>query len=511
MLILPPYPISEVQLGILFLIFATLLAIRCHCHVKVTKGRLLPPGPPGRPIIGSILEVAQRDAPRVFTRYREQYGDLVLFQGLGKNVLVLNSLQAINDLLEKRAPIYSHRPVSVFGGELLGLNDTVVFLPYGEEWRAHRKLMHSALSPLQVREYHGIQADAAALLGKALLETPDEFWTLVRTYVGKIIIAITYGIPASSVQAELIEMGEELMEIGAKAAIPGNYLCDSVPLFKYAPSWVHFQREAQRGRQLVQKFITKPIEVVKHDMEAGIALPSFTQTLLALPQDEAPELERRIPWVSGTIFNAGAETTYATILSFILAMALNPDKQKLAQAEIDAVVGDGRLPNLEDRKDLPYVNAVRKETMRWLPAVPLGVPRRLIQDDFYGEYHIPKDTVIIPNAWAIAFAPNEKYDPQTFLPERFLDDSEPTTDPDTWAFGFGRRICPGRHLADSTIFIFIATLLAVFDISPPEDDEIVPEFTQHLVRIPQPFRCRISPRSDAKSELVKARAANSVV
>ncbi|OCH86920.1 hypothetical protein OBBRIDRAFT_837787 [Obba rivulosa] len=98
-------------------------------------------------IIGSIFEVVQRDVPRAFTRYKEQYGNLVLFRGLRKNVLVLNSLQVINDLFDKRAPNYSHRPDSVFGGELIEYKHTSIFLPYGKEWRAHRKIMYSAPSP----------------------------------------------------------------------------------------------------------------------------------------------------------------------------------------------------------------------------------------------------------------------------------------------------------------------------------------------------------------------------
>ncbi|EMD35958.1 hypothetical protein CERSUDRAFT_53073 [Gelatoporia subvermispora B] len=476
------------NLGVLALLLALGLVIATRRqYATASKGRTLPPGPPGKPMIGSILEVAQLNAPCALTRYGEQYGkylgsqtcscvthqavpgDLVMFRGLGKNVLVLNSLRAINDLFDKRAANYSNRP-------------TVVFLPYGDEWRAHRKLMHSALGPAQIKQYNRIQEDAAALMTKALIDKPEQFWGLVRTYVAKVIIAITYGISASSIQDELIKMGEEVMEISAKAALPGHYLCDSIPLFKYAPPWVAFQREARRGRAMVQRFITEPIEHIKRDMENDTAPPSFTRDLLSLPEEEAPERNRRLPWVSGTMFN-GMISTYSTVLSFILAMALNPEKQKLAQAEIDAVIGEGRLPTLADRQDLPYVNAIVKEVMRWLPTVPLGVPRCSVQEDFHGDYYIPKDTVLIPNVWytshdrAIAFEPNVKYDPQTFLPERFLDDSTTTPDPTAWAFGFGRRICPGRHLAENSLFIIVATMLTVFNISPPKDGTIPEEFT----------------------------------
>ncbi|EMD36023.1 hypothetical protein CERSUDRAFT_138759 [Gelatoporia subvermispora B] len=432
----------------------------------------------------------------------------MMLRGLGNKVLVLNSLQAVFDLLDKRSSKYSHRPDTIFGGELMGMRDSMVFLPYADEWRAHRKLAHAALNPAQVKQYHTMQEDLATSLAQCLIESPEDFFEHVRMISGRIIIAVTYGIPASQAQTECTLIGERFLEIAGKAAIPGKYLCDFLPILKYAPSWMSFRREAAEGRRRMNELLYTPVEQVKQDMEAGISLPSLVRNLLMAPPDDVTDLERRIKWVSGSMFAAGVETTYATTLSFILAMALYPEKQKLAQAEVDAVIGVDRLPTIYDRGSLPYVEAVIKETMRWQPALPLSVPRRVAEDDFYRDYFIPKDTVVMPNVWAIAYEPNSKYDPEAFLPERFLDLTQPTADPALWAFGFGRRICPGRHMGENSVFIMIATLLTVFDISA--DGELKPEFTQHLVRNPEPFKCRIVPRSEAKVHFVETRAALSV-
>ncbi|EMD36021.1 hypothetical protein CERSUDRAFT_52757, partial [Gelatoporia subvermispora B] len=351
-------------------------------------------------------------------------------------------------------------------------------LPYGEEWRAHRKLLHTALSPTQVKEYQNMQEDIAASLCKGLLETPEDFMSLARTSAGKIIIAITYGIPASPAQMEYIADGEKAAYTFAKSSIPGKYLCDLVPLLKYAPSWVSFQREAREAKKLFMGIRRRPLEHVKREMKAGSALPSLSHTLLSSPPDDITyaQFEHRVMFVAGTMFGG------ATFLTFIMAMALNRDKQLKAQAEIDAMVGKDRLPTIGDRPHLPYVNAVIKETMRWQPAVPMGLPRRTFEDDEYNGHFIPKDTTIVPNVWAIAYEADDKYDPESFLPERFLDEAHYIPDPSEWIFGFGRRICPGRYLAENSVFILTASILTAFDVFPPECGRIVQEFRQGIGR-----------------------------
>ena len=99
-------------------------------------------------------------------------------------------------------------------------------------------------------------------------------------------------------------------------------------------------------------------------------------------------------------------------------MALYPEVQKKAQAEIDAVVGPNRLPDFHDRPSLPYINAVMKESLRWNLVLPLGKPFVIIIvvailtsfeglphmstiDDEYNGFYIPKGTLIMGNSWSV--------------------------------------------------------------------------------------------------------------
>ncbi|OCH91972.1 cytochrome P450 [Obba rivulosa] len=493
------------------LVIVVLYVLRPYLRVVPLKSLPYAPGPPMRPFIGNIMDIGAGKLWLKLTDYKYEYGDLVYLQGLGKSILVVNSLKAMTDLFEKRANKYSDRPILVFGNDLMGINRNFSFCDYNDEWRAQRKLAHTALNLTAVKGYYGMQEDVAAVFARDLLQAPGNFMALMRLTASKIILAITYGISLDTPEDKYITILEESSRLGVKAAMPGTYLVDFLPILKYAPSWVPFQREAKYASHLMELSITGPFEHVKRDLEAGTAPPSFVQQLLTDPLHDIADFERRVKWAAGSMYGAGAETTYATVMTFILAMALHPGKQRLAQAEVDRIVGMDRLPTIEDRSRLPYVNALIKETMRWHPAVPLGVAHRNSEDDEYEGYFIPKSTLVIPNVWAIAFEPNEKYDPQAFLPERFLDPSQPTVDPSMWAFGFGRRICPGRFLAENSIFIIIATLLAGFNIAPPDTGELKAQFSSYLISYPEPFDCQIVPRSGIKASMIETRAAQSTI
>ncbi|KAK7037749.1 hypothetical protein VNI00_010710 [Paramarasmius palmivorus] len=160
--------------------------------------------------------------------------------------------------------------------------------------------------------------------------------------------------------------------------------------------------------------------------------------------------------------------TLSSTGTFFLAMAKNPQPQKLAQQEIDRVIGRGRLPSIEDRASLPYVNAIYLETMRWHPAVPLGFVHMATQADHYRDYYIPQGTIVYGNIWAMTRDEQVYPDPNEFKPERFLNTQGNISD--IIAYGFGRRVCVGRHLADAILWLTFASVLACFNIEKEKDE-----------------------------------------
>jgi cytochrome P450 len=153
----------------------------------------------------------------------------------------------------------------------------------------------------------------------------------------------------------------------------------------------------------------------------------------------------------------------AALRHFMAAMLLHPDVQAKAQAELDTVVGRDRLPDFSDRGNLPYVNSVLLETLRWKLVAPTGtsdpwdpspvmnmhagLPHCTTADDVFDGYFIPRGTLIIANAWAIMHDPEVFEEPDEFRPERFLrtdaqgqlELNPDVFDPATAVFGYGRR------------------------------------------------------------------------
>ncbi|KAJ7626214.1 cytochrome P450, partial [Roridomyces roridus] len=166
--------------------------------------------------------------------------------------------------------------------------------------------------------------------------------------------------------------------------------------------------------------------------------------------------------------------TTAEMQSFVLACLLYPSWIARAQAQIDAIVGEERIPNFQDRAQLPYVEAVVRETLRWRPSVRMGIPHQSTADDIVEykgqEYFIPKGSIVYAVSWQVSSAiehdANYYEDPEEFRPERFLDDAgqKLKSGYETSAFGFGRRACPGVPFAERSMWINIAMILWAFDI-----------------------------------------------
>ncbi|GJE97075.1 cytochrome P450 [Phanerochaete sordida] len=479
-----------------------------------TRRLSLPPGPPADPLIGHLrLMPNTNDAAEVFHGWAQTHGDVMSLDILGKRLIILSSQEAATDLLERRGSNYADRP-SFPMYERIGWKDALVFLPYGPYFKRQRKMIQSPFEKDKVAVYAHIQEQEACVMLYNFLNEPGKMDRHVHRYTTAMIMEIAYGHRILSEDDEYLRMAEEIIDILSATARPS--LLDVSPIFDKLPSWfpgAWFIKYIEETKPIVRQHVQNPISDVQRQLAAGTAKSSFVSHQLEdLSREGQLSAESRydLGMVAHMIFGGGSETSYHTIVIFLACMLMNPEVQRKGQEEIDKITEGGRLPDFTDRDALPYVDCIVKETMRWHPVFPSGLPHRAVDDDEYRGMRIPKGAFIIANARSITWDPRHFHDPQSFKPERFLPKPEGAGEifPQGAVFGWGRRICPGRYLALDMVWIAVARILAVFDIQETRDGAgniIKPniEFGTALTSYPKPFPCDLRPRSKKAADLIK--------
>ncbi|KAJ7138219.1 cytochrome P450 [Mycena epipterygia] len=441
----------------------------------------LPPGPRKMPIVGNIFDLPLVCEWETYQDWSRQCNsDIIQLDLAGKFVIVLSSLEATEDLLEKRSSIYSDRSPMPMLNDLMGWTFSLPIIPYGNAWspRAHRRLFSQSFNVTASRNFRPEELAATHGLLRRLVHTPDAFRNHLRQMAGEIIISVAYGIDVLPINDPYTDVAEQA-NAGVQAAIPGRFLVDSIPLLKYVPDWfpgAGFKQKAKEWKQVGQLLQELPFVEVKRQLET-------------------------IKATAASMYLARSDTTVAALSTFVLAMLANPEAQRKAQMEIDMVIGEEQLPDFNDAQSLAYVSALVKEVLRWKPVTPMGIPHFLSVEDEYSGYRIPAGSVVVGNVWAILHNEEMYPDPGAFKPEDVRDPQA--------AFGFGRRICPARHMAMESVWITIASILSVFDITNAVGDNgqiIEPSYaySSELISTPLPFKCSITPRSLSAVALIEA-------
>ncbi|EKM54955.1 uncharacterized protein PHACADRAFT_194981 [Phanerochaete carnosa HHB-10118-sp] len=469
------------------------LIILCQLLNRLIKQARLPypPGPPGYPIIGH-LSTPKDPGWVVYRDWSQQYGSDVIHLNLaGNHLLVLNSIQSCRDLLEKRSTIYSDRPTAgiTMIAELCGLNWSFGLKSYGPEWRAGRKAFQSVFHAGVVHKHRPTLTREVNRFLRRVCTDPKEWINHLHLMAGGLIVSVAYAIDIKDKNDPYLTNAEHSLEAVRKTLIPGAYLVDILPFLKHVPEWVPgagFQREAKEWRKSIMYVLHVPYNAVKQRMveDPATAPDCVTKTLIERMINTAkdPEyMEDVVKSAVGSMYLAGEDTTHSVIMSCILNMVLYPDIQRRAQESIDEVC-QGRLPDYSDYDKLPFVHALLRESLRCNPVVALNLPHKSTDDDIYKGYFLPKGSIVVANIWSILHDPTVYSDPTAFNPERFLrrtPDGELELDPDMpnpadVAFGFGRRICPGRFMAYQSAWLTTASTIAAFRIENAKDERGVP-------------------------------------
>ncbi|TCD60834.1 hypothetical protein EIP91_009423 [Steccherinum ochraceum] len=465
-----------------------------------------PPGPPQIPIIGNILPVNEPwEALRL---YALQYGAFYVLRVLSTNIFVVNTVEAASELCETRWSSYSQR-IPMKMPELSGMNEGILFETNPLRLRQARRLVALGIGPRELDKYRSqLRTHVVSYLGR-LLEDPDEYRRHIRNLPISMMLEIAYGYKSQDDDDPFVLGAKTLVENYAEASSLSNYIVSqSELLVARVPSWVPgagFQRKAAAWKDQANDITEKVYRFTTTSIAEDTAIPSVVSKAL---ESHDPYEKHVIAKSAMQMVSGGADTTISTITTFVLAMVLYPEVQKKAQAEIDKVVGLDRLPVFGDREDLPYIDALLRELLRWHPPIPT-VPRTTTKDDVYEGYFIPEGSFVLINFWAMLCNEEVFLDAKTLKPERWLGvEVTKEIDPLFIAFGFGRRECPAKVMAVELVFTVMIHMLAVFDISKARDAqgiEITPSetFDNGSICAPLPFPCTIKPRSVQHAQVLQ--------
>ncbi|XP_019174421.1 PREDICTED: cytochrome P450 82A3-like [Ipomoea nil] len=195
----------------------------------------------------------------------------------------------------------------------------------------------------------------------------------------------------------------------------------------------------------------------------------------------------------------GADTTSVMLTWALSLMMNNPHVLKMAQEELDIVVGKERKVNESDIKNLVYLQAIVKETFRMYPGAPLGGPRMFTKDCIVSGFHVPKDTWLFFNLWKLQQDSQVWSSPHEFKPERFINSHKDLDvlgqDFELIPFGAGRRICPGITFGLQMVHLVLANLLHSFELSNVSNEGIDMTETAGLTNLKTtPLEILIVPR-----------------
>ncbi|KIK53247.1 hypothetical protein GYMLUDRAFT_179168 [Collybiopsis luxurians FD-317 M1] len=500
-----------VGLGAIFLV-----SFLANAIVSRYRSGKLPPGPRRLPLIENLLDMPTEQEWLTWAEWGRRYGPISSATVFGQHMIIVNSSEIAANMFAKKSSIYSDRPLLTMFGDLCGYGRFLSFLPYGSLWRRRRTLIQKTIgTAASSAKFSMVEEKEAHLLLKRMRKDPDGLLDHIRMAAGSIILDISYGYQTQESKDPLVDLAETVMDGFGITLRPGAYLVDTLPILKYVPYWfpgAKFKRQAKHWRSLLQRFVEEPYATVKSNMKSGRFRHSFTSSLVE-GSSLNPEEENDIKWSSAMLFAGGADTTVASLYGLILALVLNPEAQTRAQAEIDEVIGRDRLPSLRDRENLLYLNALVTEAIRWHSVAPFNF-RRVMEDDVQNGYLIPKNSTIVINQWQLLHDPEVYPEPMKFDPMRFLPREGYTLPPDPrlYAFGTGKRICPGRYLAEASVFIATAMILSVFRIEKKVGDngEVIEPIVHPMTGATchmAPYECAIKPR-DARAEILIAGEVN---
>lgn len=408
-------------------------------HTTTTK----PPGPKGLPVLGNTLQFG-RHTFDFLQQCREEYGDVVYFEVLGRPFYQLNDPEDIHHVLVDNNVNYTKGSFSTKQfGEFLGKG---LLLNEGDDWRRQRRLVQPAFDPDRISTYAEMMTDYTERL-------LDGWEAGTQRNVHTDMTQLTLEVAASTLLD--IDIRDESSELrSAFHDITGEFRKRTARPVSL-PRWVPTPRNRRYRHALEQVDEIVYDIIAQRRAEPGNGVVS----MLLEASDESEETvdDKQIRDEVVTLLFAGHETTAIALTFTWYLLATHPRQEERLVAELDGVL-DGEPPTMSAVPNLEYTRTVLKESLRLYPPV-FGVLREPVRDDRIGGYRIPAGATVAMNQIAVHHDPRFFDDPKAFTPERWSDAFEESLPQFAYfPFSGGPRRCIGERFAILEATLVVATI-----------------------------------------------------
>ncbi|XP_069590376.1 cytochrome P450 2K1-like [Ranitomeya imitator] len=486
------YFLARADVLVYFSIFIALFIYWINGIKKSTAK--MPPGPMPLPVIGNLHIVDLNRPYESLMQLSEKYGEIFTLHFGPKKMVVLAGYKIIKEALVTRADDFGERAITpVFK---IFSNEHGVLFANGEIWKSMRRFMLSTL-----RDFGMGKKSVEARIQDELMPLIESFKShngkpfnnhlLINSAVSNVICSIIFGKRFEyddPTFEKLIKMLDENAKLaGTPTVMLYNY-------YTFLASLLGLHKKLMQNIQDLKNFISQSSMTRRLDLDANYVTGYIDAYLLKQKQESTKAQtyfnEESLLTSVLDLFAAGTETTSTTIRWGILFMMKYPEIQKRVQEEIKRHIKPGQLPTVEDRKKMPYTDAVIHEIQRFGNILPMNVSHSTPTDVYFRGYLIPKGTEVIPFLTSVLYDKTQWKTPNEFNPNHFLDENGKFVRHDAFMpFSAGRRACAGESLAKMELFLFFTGLLQAFTFYPPpgvsrEDLSVKPAIGFTLVPTP---------------------------
>ncbi|XP_063790610.1 cytochrome P450 2K1-like [Pseudophryne corroboree] len=434
--------------------------------------RNMPPGPTPLPLIGN-LHLLDRNKPyKSLMELSEKYGDVFTVQFGPKKVVIIAGYKAVKEALVTQADDFGQRvDLPVF--KLIS-NDKGIVFSNGESWKSTRRFTLSTLREFgmgkkSIEERIKDELNAFIENIKSHNDKPFDATIILNSAVSNIICSIIFGKRFEYGDRTFIKLIELTAENAHLIGAPKLMLYNYFPLIG---SLLGVHKKLQKNTEDLINFALEFIQMRRREFDEN-DIAGYIDAYLKKQKQELTNAvtyfdDENLVFTILDLFAAGSETTATTLHWALLLMAKYPEIQKRVQEEIRTHIKPGQMPTVDDRRSMPYTDAVIHEVQRFANIVPLNLPHTTANDVYFRGYCIPKGTEVIPFLTSVLYDKSQWKTPYAFNPNHFLDASGKFVRQEAFMpFSAGRRACVGESLAKMELFLFFTGLLQAFTFHPP--------------------------------------------